>query len=243
MVSTTRDNYPSRNETSPLDAKAEPLTARAVNPAPARGIGASAIHLSPDRAYAANLLGTLAQTVADRAEILTGLAAEHGGHAAAALVTVHWYPDRPISSLAQRLRISHPGAVQLVDRLERDGLIERIPAVDGRTKLLALTPVGERRAQDVMTARRRLLTRAISALDDKELQGLTAAAEAMLEAITDDLLTSEYMCRLCDELACPEERCPVERAEPTPPHRRGTGFRPAGSGPTGGADLEPGPSD
>jgi len=46
----------------------------------------------------------------------------------------------------------------------------------------------------------------------------------MLEAITDDLLTSEYMCRMCDELACPDARCPVERAEPAPPHRRGTGY-------------------
>jgi hypothetical protein len=46
----------------------------------------------------------------------------------------------------------------------------------------------------------------------------------MLEALTDDLLTSEFMCRMCDELACPDARCPVERAQATPPHRRGTGY-------------------
>ena len=46
----------------------------------------------------------------------------------------------------------------------------------------------------------------------------------MLEALTDDLLTSEFMCRMCDELACPDDRCPVERAEPAPSDRRGIGY-------------------
>ena len=59
---------------------------------------------------------------------------------------------------------------------------------------------------------------------DGELSALADAASAMLEALTDDLLTSEFMCRMCDELACPDARCPVERAEPAPPHRRGTGY-------------------
>jgi hypothetical protein len=51
-----------------------------------------------------------------------------------------------------------------------------------------------------------------------------AALATMLEALTDDLLTSEFMCRMCDELACPDDRCPVERAEPAPTERRGTGY-------------------
>ena len=38
-------------------------------------------------------------------------------NAPAALTTLLWYPDRPIAFLAARLRITHPGAVQLVDRL------------------------------------------------------------------------------------------------------------------------------
>jgi DNA-binding MarR family transcriptional regulator len=177
-----------------------------------------------DRAFTANVLGTLALTVVDRVSIGAARVARHGANAPAALVTLLWYPDRPIAFLADRLRITHPGAVQLVDRLEKDGLVERIPALDGRTKLLALTPEGERVAIDVLGARRDVLERAVSALTDAQVRALADAAGAMLEAITDDLLTSEYMCRMCDELACPDARCPVERAEPAPPHRRGTGY-------------------
>jgi DNA-binding MarR family transcriptional regulator len=180
--------------------------------------------IEADRAYTANVLGTLALTVVDRQRLGTERAAGRGAHAPAALVTLLWYPDRPISFLADRLRITHPGAVQLVDRLAEDRLVERVPALDGRTKLLALTPAGEQAALAVLAERRAVLGRALDALDDTQVHALATAAEEMLEALADSLLTSEYMCRMCDELACPDDRCPVERAEPAPPHRRGTGY-------------------
>jgi MarR family transcriptional regulator, negative regulator of the multidrug operon emrRAB len=177
-----------------------------------------------DRAFAANILGTLALAVGDRVGIGTSRAAGHGANAPAALVTLLWYPDRPITHLADRLRISHPGAVQLSERLERAGLVERFPGADGRTRLLTLTPAGDDVARSVLTERRQVLDRAISAVTDDDLPGLVRTVSAMLAALADDLLTSEFMCRLCDELGCPDERCPVEHAEPAPPHRRGTGY-------------------
>lgn len=198
----------------PVDGIA--LPARAPRP-PRTGIRA-------DRAFTANVLGTLAQTVSDRVRLGTEAAAHHAAATPAALVTLLWYPDRPITFLAARLRITHPGAVQLSERLAAEGLVERVPGEDGRTRLLALTPAGERVALAVLAARRDVLTRAVDALDDDQVRALADAADAMLEALADDLLTSEYMCRLCDELACPDARCPVEQAVPTPPHRRGTGY-------------------
>ena len=177
-----------------------------------------------DRAFAANILGTLALTVGDRVGFGTARAAGYGAHAPAALVTLLWYPDRPITHLADRLRISHPGAVQLSTRLEEAGLLERIPGADGRTRLLALTTAGRAAAQAVLVERRAVLARAIAAVPDHALDGLLEAVSAMLGALADDLLTSEFMCRLCDELSCPDDRCPVEHAEPAPPHRRGTGY-------------------
>jgi MarR family transcriptional repressor of emrRAB len=177
-----------------------------------------------DRAFTANVIGTLALTVVDRIGIGTAKVARHGANAPAALVTLLWYPDRPIAFLADRLRITHPGAVQLVDRLEKDGLVERIPGEDGRTKLLDLTERGVTVALQVLAERRDVLDRAVATLDDAQVLAVADAATTMLEAITDDLLTSEYMCRMCDELACPDSRCPVERAEPAPPHRRGLGY-------------------
>ena len=177
-----------------------------------------------EREFAANILGTLALTVGDRVGIGTERAAGYGANAPAALVTLLWYPDRPITQLALRLRISHPGAVQLSERLESAGLVDRFPGADGRTRLLSLTPEGERTAQAVLAERRAVLVRAIEAVDDAALPVLVEAVGVMLDALTDTLLTSEYMCRLCDEQSCPDERCPVEGAEPSPPHRRGAGY-------------------
>ena len=176
------------------------------------------------RDFAANVLGTLTQTIVDRVTLGVESAAGRGAAAPAALVTLLWYPDRPIAFLATRLRITHPGAVQLSERLERAGLVERIPGADGRTRLLALTDAGEAAARQVLSARQQVLARAVSALDDRQVQALVDATQAMLDALADDLLTSEFMCRLCDESACPDSRCPVERAVPTPPHRRGVGY-------------------
>jgi MarR family transcriptional regulator, negative regulator of the multidrug operon emrRAB len=177
-----------------------------------------------DRTFAANVLATLAQAIADRTAQGAQVAARHGAHAPAALVTLLWYPDRPVTFLATRLRISHPGAVQLSGRLADEGLVRRFPGADGRTRLLSLTAAGERAARAVLAERSAVVDQALDGLDDASVDAMTAGVCAMLGALTDDLLTSEFMCRMCDEHACPDERCPVERAEPSPPHRRGTGY-------------------
>jgi DNA-binding MarR family transcriptional regulator len=184
----------------------------------------SARDSAAERAFAANVLGTLALTIGDRTAAGTRRAARHGAHTPAALVSLLWYPDRPIAFLAARLRISHPGAVQLSERLAADGLLQRVPGADGRTRLLALTAAGERAARSVLAERSTVLERAVEALDNRTLAAVTEGVCAMLAALTDDLLTSEHMCRMCDEHACPDERCPVERAAPAPAHRRGHGY-------------------
>ncbi len=73
---------------------------------PRRGAGA-------DRAFAANVLGTLALTIVNRVDIGAGSVTRHGANAPAALVTLLWYPDRPIAFLAARLRISHETWLQV----------------------------------------------------------------------------------------------------------------------------------
>lgn len=177
-----------------------------------------------ERRFAANVLSTFALTVQDRTATATARAARHGAHTPAALVTLLWYPDRPVAFLATRLRISHPGAVQLSERLAADRLVHRVPGADGRTRLLSLTAEGERVARAVLAERSSVVDRALAALGDDTLAAVTEGICTMLAALTDDLLTGEFMCRLCDEHACPDERCPVERAEPAPAHRRGPGY-------------------
>jgi hypothetical protein len=76
----------------------------------------------------------------------------------------------------------------------------------------------------VLVERRGAVEAALTAVPDGDLAPVVEAVGAMLVALTDDLRTSEHMCRLCDERACPDDRCPVEHAEPAPPHRRGQGY-------------------
>ena len=63
-----------------------------------------------------------------------------------ALLAIKAWPDgaMTIKDLADQLMLSHHGAVQLVDRLQRAGLAERSPSGEDRRKvLLALTAAGE----------------------------------------------------------------------------------------------------
>jgi MarR family transcriptional regulator, negative regulator of the multidrug operon emrRAB len=162
--------------------------------------------------------------LADDVRAGTVSAARHGANGPAALVSLLWYPGRTVGFLAERLRISHPGAVQLAGRLERDGLVRRTDGLDGRTRLLALTARGSATARAVLAERSAVLDRALVQLDDAQVRALQLASAAILEDLAEDVPTSEFLCRLCDEASCPDAHCPVERAVPTPPGRRGAGY-------------------
>ena len=176
-----------------------------------RPSGWSAADEAPtERDFAGNLLGALALAVTDRMHAGTTRASRHGGLAAAALVSIHWFPGRPIGYLAQRLGVSHPGAVQIVDRLAADALVRRTGG-KGRTQLLGLTPAGDATARTVLAERRAVLGGALAVLDDAQLSALVGSLTPVLAALVEGPEAGERVCRLCDEAACPEERCPVER--------------------------------
>ncbi len=59
-------------------------------------------------------------------------------------------PLSPQVDIAKRLRIEGPTLTRMLDSLEKDGLVERLPDPnDRRTKLLRLTPEGEAVLKDV----------------------------------------------------------------------------------------------
>jgi hypothetical protein len=72
-----------------------------------------------------NLLGAAVTALNDELEAATTSAAEHGAAFPAALVSVHWTPGLSIEQLRRVLGISHSGTVRLLDRLEREGAVER----------------------------------------------------------------------------------------------------------------------
>ncbi len=59
-------------------------------------------------------------------------------------------PLSPQVDVARRLRIEGPTLTRMLDSLERDGLVERLPdKTDRRTKLLRLTPLGEATLEEI----------------------------------------------------------------------------------------------
>src|SRR4051794_34944005 len=92
----------------------------------------------------ANLLGACSLAIA---ELLPAAAAD------AALVALGgWLAGGTVDRLARVLHLTHSGAVRLVDRLERDGLVQRRPGPDGRTRSLFVTTAGAREARRLQSA-------------------------------------------------------------------------------------------
>ena len=160
----------------------------------------------------ANILGALAQALSDSVDDRIGAASGQSASGAAALVQLSKYPDESIDALRQPLGLSHPGCVRLVDRLERDALVERAPGRDGRSRAIHLTRSGKRASASVRAARQSALEDALSALTRDERQQLGALAAKLLEALVDGPERAARLCRLCDYDVCPDAVCPSTRA-------------------------------
>lgn len=175
-------------------------------------------------AYLENLLGALALSVTD----VMSEAAEPGGQLAEALVLVALRPGLSIKRLAERLRLSHPGAVRLVDRLEAAGWAARSPAADRRAVCLTLTEAGLRELERLRNVRASRLAWVAEVLSPDERQALAPIVEKLLRRLTTDLIAAYANCRLCDTPACEARGCPVEaeaRARFTPSLANQTGTR------------------
>jgi DNA-binding MarR family transcriptional regulator len=91
-----------------------------------------------------------------------------------------------MSEIADSVLLSRSGVTRLVDRLERDGLVERIPCEDdARGQYAVLTPRGREvfdaaRATHLAGVRRRFLGR----LDPEELRGMAAFWERLVPGVT-----------------------------------------------------------
>ena len=160
----------------------------------------------------ANMLGALALALTDRMTEEVEIRAEHGAAAPAALVSVGIDPGLSVGALAQTIGLTHSSTVRLVDRLARDGLMERRDGPDGRSIGLYLTRRGINRRRAILKGRRQVVSEALAALPTNDQAALTSLVEALLDAITKDRHQANHICRLCDEDVCPEATCPVECA-------------------------------
>jgi len=150
----------------------------------------------------ANLLGVTALVSADRMRIATR---------DAALVHLQAWPGGSIEDLRRVLTISQPAAVRVVDRLGEDGLVERRPGPDARTRSLHLTPAGDAAASDVLERRGDALQTMLEPLGEEERAQLTPLLERLVSTLAHDRSGALTTCRLCDRGACKSgPGCPLD---------------------------------
>ena len=160
----------------------------------------------------ANLLGAAVTALNDELGAATASAAEHGAAFPAALVSVHGAPGLSIERLRRILGLSHSGTVRLLDRLEREGAVQRRAGQDGRSVAVHLTAQGRRQVRTILDRRRSVMRTALELLTPAEQDQLGHLVEKLLAGMTRDREHADHICRLCDEAACPIAACPVECA-------------------------------
>jgi DNA-binding MarR family transcriptional regulator len=168
--------------------------------------------------HTANLLGALALSVTDRTFDVAAAEPGLANTDAIALSALRNFLDRPTIDLLRRvLGLTSSGAVRLVNRLERAGLVERGDAEDGRATSVVLTAEGRRVAKRVSAARTAMLEHALSGLSAAELRAFEATVSRTLVGLMRGSGATRWMCRFCDMEACgwAEGRCPVREASRT----------------------------
>lgn len=163
--------------------------------------------------YLNNVLASAATTIASRVTQHVGNVGLRSYNAGAALVTIKNHPDDSIDVLRRTLELTHSGAVRLIDSLVADKLVQRRPNQnDGRSVVLRVTPLGDQRAQDILSARSSVIDEVLSCLTDEQKQTLIPILEAILVSQTHDYESARRNCKLCDEGVCRPQGCPVEQA-------------------------------
>jgi DNA-binding MarR family transcriptional regulator len=96
------------------------------------------------------------------------------------LVAIKYAPGIGVRELATRERVSPPALSNHVDRLERDGLVNRTPDASDRRRVgLTLTEEGQRVLRRVRSRRTAWLATRLRGLSSDELEAVEAAIEPL----------------------------------------------------------------
>ena len=103
------------------------------------------------------------------------------------LVDIKYSPGIGLRELAARQRISPPAMTKHVDRLERDGLVERTQSESDRRRVgLTLTAEGQRLLRRVRSRRTAWLAQRLEGLEAAELAAIEAAVEPLFGLLRED---------------------------------------------------------
>lgn len=156
-----------------------------------------------------NLLGVLAVGVTDRMRAAVAEAMPQGGETVSAVIVIGHAPAMSIDQLSRILRLTHGGAVRLVERLVERNLVDKQPsASDRRVMTLALTPSGLQLRDKLLALRRDALTALLKHVSPDDLAPLERIAEIIVATLPDNARSALTTCRYCDERSCID--CPME---------------------------------
>ncbi len=112
------------------------------------------------------------------------------------------------------LGLSHSATVRLVDKLERNGLVERRSAKDARAVAIVPTGDGIEIAAEIQRARLAALEELLDPLSGSERAELARLHEKLLGGVVAAGVARGRICRLCDGEACGHAsgHCPVTEA-------------------------------
>ena len=158
--------------------------------------------------FTADWVGVLASAVDAKVAAAAGGV---GRSEMAALLTCLSFGEVGIGELGEMLGLTGSGAVRLVDRLERDGLIIR-QARQGRSVSVRLSAGGRRRAEQVRQRRLGAIEELVRSLSIDERKLLTDLLEGLLHNAGLDAATARTVCRFCDHRRCDGDTCPVGRS-------------------------------
>jgi DNA-binding MarR family transcriptional regulator len=105
----------------------------------------------------------------------------------ALLVSIKYAPGVGLRELAARERVSPPAMTKHVDRLERDGLVERRASEEDRRRVgVTLTDEGQRLLRRVRSRRTAWLAQRLAELDESEQAALEAAVAPLTHLLRED---------------------------------------------------------
>jgi DNA-binding MarR family transcriptional regulator len=185
----------------------------------------------PNHSRAMNFLGAIALSMTDkmsnRIQERTGLSPA----LSSALIQIGMNPDETMVHLRKMIGLSQSTTSRVVDQLVEEGLVtrERGLTEDCRYVILNLTTAGQVLMNIAIEARYDVLEDAVECLNIDERDALETLLEKILPHVVQSEADSHVICRLCDYIGCPQDRCPADAcfkheipSSPTPGVRRAT---------------------
>ncbi len=99
------------------------------------------------------------------------------------LMRLHFAGQADISDISQQMGITNAAASQLVERMVRLGLLDRMAdPIDRRIKRLALTPQGHALAEQLLDIRRKWMEQFTDSLTTQQREAISDALQVMTDA-------------------------------------------------------------